>query len=219
MRVRVWDLPVRLFHWSLAVLAVFSFATGKIGHGWMGWHVKSGYAILALLLFRLAWGVVGSDTARFTRFVKGLGEARDYARTLAARSPTAFLGHNPLGGWMVVALLVALLLQAGTGLFADDDISTTGPLAAMVSEAAVRQLTRIHSYNEWVVAAFAAMHVAAIVFYQASLRRNLIGPMVHGRVETQAPAPRIASSWLAAALFGLACAAVYYLVVKLPPSP
>src|SRR5690348_3434133 len=190
MRVRAWDLPVRLFHWTLAVLAVFSFVTGKIGHGWMAWHVKSGYAILALLTFRLAWGAVGSDTARFTRFVKGIDSARDYARTLLARSPAPFLGHNPLGGWMVVLLLAALLLQAATGLFADDDISTQGPLAAMVSEAAVRQLTRIHAYNEWVVVALVVVHVAAIVFYQGPLRRNLIGPMVHGSVETAAPAPR-----------------------------
>lgn len=219
MRVHVWDLPVRLFHWTLAVLAVFSFVTGKIGHGWMAWHVKSGYAILALLTFRLAWGVVGSDTARFTRFVKGIGTARDYARTLLARSPAPFLGHNPLGGWMVVLLLAALLVQAGTGLFADDDISTQGPLAAMVSEAAVRQLTRIHAYNEWVVVALVVVHVAAIVLYQGPLRRNLIGPMVHGSVETAAPAPRLAPTWFAAVLFGLSCAAVYYLVAILPTSP
>ena len=219
MRIRVWDLPVRLFHWTLAMLAVFSFVTGKIGHGWMAWHVKSGYAILALLLFRVAWGFAGSDTARFTRFVGGIRSATDYARTLVARTPTPFLGHNPLGGWMVVLLLAVLLLQATTGLFADDDIATQGPLAAMVSDAAVRQMTRIHSFNEWVVVALVLVHVAAVLFYQLPLRRDLIGPMVHGSVETTAPAPRLASSRLAAVLFGLACAAVYYLVAILPSSP
>ena len=143
MRVRVWDLPVRLFHWTLAVLAVFSFVTGKIGHGWMAWHVKSGYAILALLTFRLAWGVVGSDTARFTRFVKGIGSARDYARTLLARSPAPFLGHNPLGGWMVVLLLALLLLQAATGLFASETIAASGPWVEMSSSEAA-EIGRAH---------------------------------------------------------------------------
>src|SRR5437016_314311 len=141
MRIRVWDLPTRLFHWALAGLAIFSYVTGKVGHGWMSWHMKSGYAILVLLLFRLAWGFAGSDTARFARFVHGFGAARDYGRTLLARVPRAVVGHNPLGGWMVLALLAVLLLQAATGLFADDDIATQGPLALKVSEAAVRQMT------------------------------------------------------------------------------
>src|SRR3954463_15321955 len=176
MRVRVWDFPTRLFHWALAILVVFSFASGKLGSSWMPWHLKSGYAILALLLFRLAWGVVGSDTARFSRFVRGIRAASTYARTLLARSPAPFTGHNPLGGWMVVAMLGALLAQAATGLFADDDIRTQGPLAEMAAQATVRLRTRIHSANEWLVVGLVVLHVAAIAIYQWALRRDLIGP-------------------------------------------
>ncbi len=218
MRVRVWDLPTRLFHWALAILVVFSFATGKLGSSWMPWHLKSGYAILALLLFRLAWGVVGSETARFSRFVRGLRAGSAYARTLLARSPAPFTGHNPLGGWMVLAMVGALLAQAATGLFADDDIRTQGPLAEMASEATVRLMTRIHSANEWLVVGLVVLHVAAIAIYQWALRRDLIGPMVHGMGESRA-APRLAPRWLAAVAAALSAAAVYYLVAILPRAP
>src|SRR5205085_5454992 len=126
---------------------------------WMSWHVKSGYAILALLLFRVAWGFVGSDTARFSHFLRGVRAATGYGRQLLARAPPSSTGHNPLGGWMVVVMLAALLLQAATGLFADDEVRAQGPLAALVSEAIVRQMTRIHSANEWAVVALVVVHV------------------------------------------------------------
>jgi cytochrome b len=216
MRAVVWDAPVRLFHWALAVLVVFSFVTGKVGGGWMSWHLKSGYAILALILFRLAWGFAGSDTARFARFVRGPRAAIGYARALLARNPPGAIGHNPLGAWMVLAMLGALLLQAACGLFADDEIATQGPLAVRVSEAVVRRMTWIHSANAWVVVAVVALHVAAIGAYQWGLRRNLVGPMVHGRGAIEGEAPRMASPWLAAALFALACGAVYWLAVIFP---
>ena len=215
MRVPVWDAPTRLFHWALAILAVVSFTTGKLGGAWMGWHVKSGYAILALLVFRIAWGFVGSDSARFTHFVRSARVAAAYGRQLLARSPPPSTGHNPLGGWMVVLMLAVLLLQATTGLFADDEVRAQGPLAAVVSEATVRQMTRIHSFNEWVVAGLAVVHVIAIGVYQWGLRRDLIGPMVHGRAELPG-APRMAPTWLAALLLVLASGAVYYLVVIFP---
>lgn len=218
MRVRVWDLPTRLFHWTLAVLVVFSFVTGKLGAGWMAWHVKSGYAILALLAFRLGWGVVGSDTARFSRFVRGWRAGVDYGRTLLAGAPTAFTGHNPLGGWMVLAMLAALSLQAVTGLFADDEVRTQGPLAASVAESTVRLMTRIHSWNEWFVVALVAVHVVAIATYQWGLRRDLVGPMVHGMNES-ASAPRMAATAWAVAVLAAAVALVYYVVVIYPAAP
>jgi len=215
MQVPVWDAPTRLFHWALAILAVLSFTTGKLGGSWMGWHVKSGYAILALLLFRVAWGFVGSDTARFTHFLRGARAATAYARQLLAGSPPSSTGHNPLGGWMVVLMLAVLLLQAATGLFADDEVRAQGPLAVVVSETTVRQMTRIHSFNEWVVAGLVVVHVVAIGVYQWGLRRDLIGPMLRGT--TDAPdAPRVASAWVAAAILALAALAVYYLVVIFP---
>lgn len=217
-RVAVWDAPVRLFHWALAVLVVFSFVTGKVAGTWIEWHMKSGYAILALLLFRLAWGVVGSHTARFTAFVRGPRAGLDYLRAMLARRHPQVLGHNPLGGWMVIFMLALLLVQASTGLFVDDEIATQGPLAAKVSNALVARLTTLHRYNEWVILGAVLLHLAAIATYQWGLRVNLVGPMVHGAMAVPTPvaAPRAASPVLAAVLFALACAAVYWLVVIYP---
>ena len=186
----------------------------------MQWHLKSGYTILALLLFRLAWGAVGSDTSRFTRFAAGPRAALRHAHdTIAGRHPFT-AGHNPLGGWMVVFMIAILLVQAGTGLFADDEIATQGPLAAKVSNALVGRLTTIHKYNEWLIAAAVGLHVIAVSTYQWGLKVDLLGPMMHGwkRVPDGVPPiePRRAPSLLALVLVALAAAAVYALVVVYP---
>ena len=220
-RILVWDLPVRLFHWALAALVVFSYTTGKVGGGWMEWHLRSGYAILALIAFRIAWGFAGSDTARFSAFVRAPRAAVEYLRArLGGRHPTV-LGHNPLGGWAVVAMLAVLLLQAVTGLFADDEIATQGPLAAKVSNALVSRMSWIHSWNEWAIVALVALHVAAIAFYRFAWGVRLVPPMIHGRMEVEDTigAPRVRHPALALVLFALACAAVYYLVVIYPRTP
>jgi cytochrome b len=208
-RREAWDLPTRVFHWSLASLVVFSFATGNIGGPWMTWHMRSGYAILALLLFRIAWGVVGPPHARFTSFVRGPRAALAHAREMLAGARALAAGHNPLGGWMVVAILAILFAQAATGLFADDESSHTGPLASMVSNAVVDRMSVIHEYNSWLVATLATLHVVAVVFYQWRLRIDVVGPMVVGSVQ-----PRLALR--AALIAAVAAAAVYALVVVLP---
>lgn len=216
-RVAVWDAPVRLFHWVLAALVVFSYVTGKVGGSWMEWHVRSGYCILSLLAFRLAWGLVGSDTARFARFLRGPRAALDYARATAhGRHPHA-PGHNPLGGWMVVAMILILATQAASGLFADDEILTQGPLAAKVSNAVVARMGWIHEVNQWLVVGAVALHLAAIAAYQWGLKVDLIGPMIHGRAEfDSAIAPRLAPAARAAVLLAIAVALVYALVVVYP---
>ena len=217
-RIRVWDLPTRIFHWTLAALVVFSFTTGRIGGDWMDWHLKSGYAILSLLGFRIAWGFVGSETARFARFVRGPRTALAYARELAARRPPFVPGHNPLGGWMIVAMLAALAFQAGTGLFSDDQIATQGPLAVKVSDATVSRMSGLHSIGEWIVVALVALHVAAIVAYRARWNARLVGPMVHGSMEAPPGTPHPASrpAWLAALILAVSAAAVYVLVEIVP---
>jgi cytochrome b len=206
---RAWDLPTRIFHWSLAILVVFSYVTGTAGGPWMAWHMKSGYAILALLVFRLAWGVAGSREARFASFVRGPRAVWAHGRGVLAGSRAYPAGHNPLGGWMIVAMLAILLLQAGTGLFANDESSHEGPLAAQVSNAIVDRMSVIHSVNQWLVAGAVALHVAAIAFYQWRLKIDLIRPMVTGPVDARASA-------LALVLLALAAAAVYALVVVYP---
>ena len=217
----VWDAPVRLFHWTLATLVLFSYVTGKLAGSWLEWHMKSGYCILALLLFRLAWGLAGSETARFGAFVRGPRAAIGYLRaTLAGRHPPS-LGHNPLGGWAVVAMLAALLVQAGSGLFVDDEIATRGPLAVKASEAVVGRMSALHSYNEWLLVALVLLHVAAIATYRFAWRIDLVRPMVTGFMEAQAAArePARRPGWLAALFLACAAAFVYWLVVIYPRMP
>ena len=205
----MWDFPTRLFHWSLAVLVVFSYITGQAGGPWLEWHMRSGYGILALLLFRVAWALVGPANARFASFVRGPGVAWNYARTLFAGNPARSVGHNPLGGWMVVVMLASLSLQAATGLFSDDDSSHAGPLAAKVSEAAVARMSNLHYYNQWFLVVLVALHVAAIGWYHWRLNMDLVRPMVLGRIEA-------ATTAFAAVLLACAAAAVYWLVVVYP---
>ena len=220
-RILVWDAPVRLFHWALAALVVFSFVTGKIGGDWLGWHMRSGYTILTLLLFRLAWGFVGSDTARFASFVRGPGTALAYARTIAAGAHRRVPGHNPLGAWAVLAMLAALLLQATSGLFVDDEIMTRGPLAVKASEATVGRMSALHSYNEWVILALVVLHLAAIASYYFAWRTDLVRPMVHGYMDLPVAAaqPARRPAWLAALLLAAAAGFVYWLVVVFPRAP
>jgi cytochrome b len=206
----VWDLPTRLFHWALALLVVFSFVTGKIGGPWLDWHMQSGYAILALLLFRFAWGMAGSPSARFASFVRGPRAGIAYARALLSGTRVPMRGHNPMGGWMVVALLAILLVQAATGLFSNDESTHQGPLAVTVSNAVVDRMSVIHGLNQWMVAGATALHVAAIAAYRWWLKIDLVRPMVFG-----SPTPR-APTGLALALLCAAAAAVYALVVVYP---
>jgi cytochrome b len=180
-RVLVWDLPTRFFHWALVGLVALTVATGKIGGNAMTYHLWGGFAILVLILFRFAWGLVGGRHARFGAFVQGPRAVIAYVPTLFRRDGPRHLGHNPLGGWSILALLLVLLIQAATGLFANDDILTEGPLAAQVSKAVSDALTRVHRLNQEILLALVVIHVAAVFFYLVVKRDNLILPMVTGR--------------------------------------
>ncbi len=217
-RIPIWDVPVRLFHWALALLVVFSFVTGKVGGALLEWHMRSGFCILTLLIFRIAWGIVGSDTARFVQFVRGPAAGLAYAREVIAKRKPVVLGHNPLGGWMVVAMLAILVTQAISGLFVDDEISTQGPLAVKVSNAFVSRMSALHHLNQWLVAAAVALHVSAIAYYHWGLGSNLVAPMLDGGASPEGVPRRAASSALAVVLLAIAGAAVYYLVIVYPKS-
>ena len=208
-----WDLPTRLFHWSLAALVVFSFATGKAGGGWMEWHLRSGYAVLALLLFRLAWGFLGARDARFTAFVRGPGAVWRYVRDWLRGSSHVIDGHNPAGGWMVVSMIALLLLQTGSGLFADDDIRTQGPLAVKASNAWVERLSAVHAFNQWLVVGAVVVHLFAIAAYWLRYRQNLTAKMGFG---SGAAPPPAATMVRAAVLLAVAAGAVYLLVEVYP---
>lgn len=170
-RVRVWDLPTRIFHWLLAVLVVFSFVSAKVGGSWTEWHFRSGYAILTLLLFRLLWGFAGNRNARFASFVRG---PRAINRYLHGRLDPDH-GHDPLGGWSVVTMLAVLFVQAAAGLFANDAIASEGPLAKLVSAAASERLTTLHRWGEKLLIALVLLHLGAVGFFE--LVRGMMRPM------------------------------------------
>jgi cytochrome b len=215
-RVRIWDLPTRLFHWALVLLVVFSVVTAKIGGNAMDWHVRSGYALVTLLVFRVLWGLAGSHYARFATFVVPPSQALRHARALLSSRPSApHAGHNALGGWAVIAMLIALGTQGTTGLFAYDDIATEGPWAKFVSGATSQWLTTVHRYNEKVIYALVALHLAAIAYYHFVKRQNLVVPMLTGdaRGVNAAPTQDDFVTRLRAAVFAaLSAGLVGYLV-------
>jgi cytochrome b len=217
-RVKVWDLPVRVFHWTLVLLILFSWWSGKEGGNVMQYHMWSGYAILTLGLFRLVWAFCGSSSARFADFVRGPHAALACLRTLPERRAGTHVGHNPLGGWNVLLLWACILLQAGTGLFSNDDIVTEGPLYKLVTKETSDFLTSIHYYNFYVLLALAAAHIGAVLFYLCYKADNLIKPMFTGYKLRPAGDPalpaRLASNWLAAVLMAVAACVVFLIVRK-----
>ncbi len=214
-RVRVWDLPVRLFHWSLVALLATSWISAEIGGNAMQIHEWSGMSVLALVLFRIAWGFLGGTHARFASFVRSPLEAMRYAGALARGHSPRHLGHNPLGGWMVLIMLVNLAVQAGTGLFSNDDIMTEGPLAARVSKDTSDLLTQIHEISFNVLLVLVAVHVLAALFYLLFKRENLIVPMITGSKavgDANAFPGQGGSIWLAALVLALSAGAVWLIV-------
>lgn len=213
--VRIWDLPTRLFHWALVAGLGFSWFAAETGGNWMVWHERSGMFLLALVLFRIVWGVIGSDTARFSQFLKSPGKALQHLRELGSRASAFHGGHNPLGAWMVVVLLAAVLVQAGTGLFATDDIMTEGPLAGLVSGDTAGSLTGIHKLNFNIILLLAAIHILVVLFYRLFKRTNLIKAMVVGKADwpAQQATPeslQFKSAWLGLLVFAVCYAVVYF---------
>lgn len=178
-KVRVWDLPTRVFHWLLAVCVIGLAVTGTIGGGLMEWHFRFGYAVLSLLLFRLVWGVIGGRWSRFASFIYSPGSMLAYLR--GRGKPEHSVGHNPLGAGSVFALLLFLCAQVGTGLMSDDEIAFAGPLTRFVSNATVSAATSYHKgIGKYVLLALVVLHLLAIVFYVWKKKHTLVRPMLHG---------------------------------------
>ena len=207
--LRVWDVPTRLFHWTLALLIALQYATAEFHLLDMRWHFRFGYATLALVLFRVLWGLCGSQTSRFAGFMRGPRAVFAYLRSQFSTNPQVSIGHNPLGGWSVLALLVGVFVQVITGLFASDEIDTDGPLVASVSTHTVKVMTRLHDWNQNLLLALIALHVLAVLAHLLLKHENLIVPMITGRKRARAAdGMRFASGWLALGLFLLCAAAV-----------
>lgn len=209
--VLVWDVPLRLFHWALVVAVTISLLSGQFGN--MDTHVISGHVVLALLVFRICWGIVGGRHARFANFVKGPGPIMAYLRGVFGGEPRHYLGHNPLGALSVIALIGVLCVQAGTGLFANDDILTEGPLAKTVSGATSSTLTGIHHLASNVLYVLIGLHLAAIVFYALKGER-LVPAMVTGRKKGVLgdDTPGARGNWFVAlVVIAVAAAVAYYI--------
>ena len=209
--VKVWDGWVRMNHWLILVLMLVSFGTAKAHR--MDWHMLSGYAILTLLLFRLLWGVFGSDTARFSRFLAWPGAAFRQLGKMGRREPDAEAGHNAAGGWMVMLLLGLLLTQAVTGLFTYDQIFTRGPLARRAPEWVVDLASSIHIQNFYWLLGAIAIHVVAVGIYFVAKSHDLLGPMIHGekKLPADVPAPRMASPALGLGLLAVSAGLVWWI--------
>ncbi|HKQ26682.1 MAG TPA: cytochrome b/b6 domain-containing protein [Burkholderiales bacterium] len=213
----VWDLPLRIFHWALVFLVVSQIVTVSIGGNAMEYHALGGYAILTLVLFRIMWGFAGGTHARFDDFLRGPVKVARYAGMLVKDTAAAHRGHNPLGGWSVVLMLASLLLQAMTGLFANDDVMMEGPLAKHVSEDASAVFTAIHDINARILLTLISLHILAVLFYLLRRKQNLVLPMFTGRKPIEladARPPRTGNPWLAALLLGMSSMVVYFVVTS-----
>ena len=206
--IRVWDAPTRLFHWAIVILLGLSWLTES--RGLMGLHFLSGYSIIALLLFRVCWGLVGSETARFSHFVKGPIPALRHLARLHRREPDIAIGHNAAGGWMVLAMLAILAVQVATGLCANDDGNTEGPLFKYVGKDRSDWLSHIHAVNFTIIQIAVALHIVAVLIYLGLKRHDLIRPMITGRkpLPDTLPPPVLVSPLRAVVLFAVAAVVV-----------
>ncbi|WP_158934865.1 cytochrome b/b6 domain-containing protein [Burkholderia sp. S171] len=213
--VLVWDMPTRVFHWLVVVLAAAAYATSKLN--WMDWHVRIGETLLALVLFRLLWGFFGSETARFRSFLSGPAAAWRHLRHLFHREADVQVGHNSAGGWMVVLLLALLLGETLSGLYVNNDVADDGPLTQWVPASIANAITALHTILWDALLAAVVLHVLAIVVYAVAKGHNLLRPMLTGRkrLPERIHAPRQASAMLALLLLVISAVLVTLLATCL----
>ena len=212
-RLRIWDLPLRVFHWSLVACVAGAFLSIELAEdnpAFMPWHKSFGLAVLSLLLFRLVWGFVGGSHARFSHFVKGPAAILDYLRQFKSHR-TPWIGHNPLGALSVLAMLASLLVQAGSGFL----MSKWGLLLPIVGESAMHLVRELHEANPGLLVALVALHLAAIAYYAIVRHDNLVHPMLSGKRKIPADLPaedsQGGSPLLGGLILALAALAVYAL--------
>lgn len=213
--VRVWDVPVRLFHWLVVALVAASYVTERLN--WINGHVLIGEALFALLVARVLWGCFGSQTARFRRFVKSPVAALHHLRSLFRREPDLQVGHNPAGGWMVLLLLALLLVETLSGFYVNNEIADQGPLSAIVPAWLANAIAALHAFGWDALLVAVALHVLAIGVYAVAKGQNLLRPMVTGykRLPASVQAPRQAPLALAALALGMGVAATVLLATYL----
>ena len=212
--VTVWDISVRIFHWSLVAGIGFLWYSGEEGGNIMTWHMYVGYTMLGLILYRLLWGIYGSTYARFSYFIKGPSKTFNYAKDFIKGESPHYLSHNPLGGWMTIVLMSLVFIQAATGLFATDDIITEGPLFSLVDESTAYLLTEIHEINFNLLLLSAGLHIAAVLYHRFVKGEDLVKSMITGKKNTElTPSDELKFSWYKMLLTaGLVGASIYGLV-------
>lgn len=216
--IQVWDIPTRVFHWLIVILFAFQWISIEVMDDWMDYHELGGYALLTLLLFRIVWGFVGSNHARFRQILHSSATIINYSKSIFDRSAPAHAGHNPLGGLSVLLLLFLLLVQAISGLFMTDDILFYGPYFNSVSEETQKLFSRLHHLSFDVLVWLVSLHIAAVLFYVFFKKQPLIAAMFHGR-KPVADNTRISRQNLIRAIVVLAicCGVVYGLVEYFAP--
>lgn len=178
---KVWDLPVRLFHWTLAAAFIGAYVTNKMGVSYFKYHLWCGYIVIILVFFRIVWGFIGTRHARFFNFVQGPIKTLNYARDLVLDKPRIYIGHNPLGAWMVLILLAGLAVQAVTGLFGNDEIYNFGPLYSYAGKDLSVTLTSLHRHLFYWILGAVILHVAAVAAHAIFGRENLVKAMFTGK--------------------------------------
>ncbi len=215
VRIRIWDLPTRLFHWGLTACVLGLVITGNVGGQAMIWHFRLGYAVLGLLLFRILWGFLGGHWSRWTQLPLHPESVWAYVR---GRHPSGhFAGHNPLGSWSVLALLLVLALQGSTGLISDDEIANMGPLSSLVSASWVSLATSWHKgWGKTILIFLVVLHLLALAWYTWRKRQALVSAMWHGDKalphETTATRDNGPSRAMALLLLAISVLAVFGLV-------
>lgn len=218
-KIRVWDLPTRFFHWSLVACITGSAVSGLVGGSALAWHFRFGYGVIALLAFRIVWGLVGGRWSRFGAFIYAPQSILDYIR--GSGKPEHSVGHSPLGALSVFALLMFLAAQVSTGLMSDDEVAFSGPLTHLVSNATVELATFYHAaVGKWVILGLVLLHIGAVIFYQRR-QHKLINAMVHGdkTLALAAPSSRddVLSRTAALLIFTVCSAGAYWISTLAAP--
>ena len=181
-KAELWDAPVRIFHWMLALCILFSWITADAG--WMTVHLVLGVTALILISFRIVWGIIGSSTARFRSFLTRPGRAVRYLSKSLGDDHQYHGGHNPAGGYMVIAMLAVLFLQAASGLISNNDLGFAGPLADVISKNASDEATILHAAIFNVLVMFVWLHMVAVFYYVLVKQDDLLSPMIKGAKST-----------------------------------
>ncbi|MGY6552890.1 MAG: cytochrome b/b6 domain-containing protein [Wenzhouxiangella sp.] len=173
----VWDLPTRLSHSALVILLCLQILSGQFLLLPTAWHLWLGYVLLLVVLFRVGWGLVGSESARFSVMIKSLKRLPAYLPQLFSRRPTRWAGHNPVGSLSSLVLIGLLLVSSLSGLFIETWGEYRGPLAERISRDLSLFLGDVHSVVRWPLYALVAVHILAAVGYWVGKRENRIEPI------------------------------------------